>query len=105
MIFTKHSSLGIRLMTYVRLINTSKVMPQPPPGYNDFLDELDMCIAFRRITFYNYSVFGEFYHQILSKDRAAVTTVEHISPTSSTTTTTQTTTNTTSSSSTTTSTD
>lgn len=61
-----------RLLAYVRLINTSKVQPPPPPGYTDFANELEMYTAFRRITFYNYSVFGEYYHDVLTKEIADV---------------------------------
>lgn len=38
----------------------------PPPGFNEFAEELSMFRLFQRITSYNYSVFGEFYHKVLN---------------------------------------
>lgn len=50
------------------MVSINKVLPPPPPGYLDFAEELDLYITFKRITFYNYSVFGEYYHEVLAKE-------------------------------------
>lgn len=57
-----------RLTTYVQLILRSNVAVPPPPGFVDFVDELEgLGNAFKRVTYYNYAVYGEYYHDILSK--------------------------------------
>lgn len=60
-----------RLLTYVRLVKTSKMCPPPPPGYTDLSDELEkFATAFKRITIYNYSVFGEHFENLLDEIRS-----------------------------------
>jgi hypothetical protein len=57
-----------RLTTYIQLILRSNVGIPPPPGFVDFVDELEaLGNAFKRVTYYNYAVYGEYYHDILSK--------------------------------------
>lgn len=57
-----------RLTTYIQLILRSNVGISPPPGFVDFVDELEaLGNAFKRVTYYNYAVYGEYYHDILSK--------------------------------------
>lgn len=57
-----------RLTTYIQLILRSNVGIPPPPGFLDFIDELEaLGNAFKRVTYYNYAVYGEYYHDILSK--------------------------------------
>lgn len=57
-----------RLTTYIQLILRSNVGIPPPPGFMDFVDELEgLGNAFKRVTYYNYAVYGEYYHDILSK--------------------------------------
>lgn len=58
------------MYAYAGLIAAGKNAP-PPPGYTEFADELSLFAAFQRITFYNYSVFGEFYHKVLNDSNAA----------------------------------
>lgn len=48
-------------------------MPPPPPGYMDFVDELEFLTAFKGIVLYNYTVFGEQYHKIMKKEAAQLT--------------------------------
>lgn len=60
-----------RLTTYIQLILRSNVGIPPPPGFLDFVDELEaLGNAFKRVTYYNYAVYGEYYHDILSKIRS-----------------------------------
>lgn len=57
-----------RLTTYIQLILRSNTGIPPPPGFLDFVDELEaLGNAFKRVTYYNYAVYGEYYHDILSK--------------------------------------
>lgn len=57
-----------RLTTYVQLILRSNVAIPPPPGFVDFVEELEgLGNAFKRVTYYNYAVYGENYHEILNK--------------------------------------
>lgn len=57
-----------RLTTYVQLVLRSNVAIPPPPGFLDFVDELEgLGNAFKRVTYYNYAVYGEYYHDILAK--------------------------------------
>lgn len=56
-----------RLTTYIQLILRSNVGIPPPPGFTDFVTELeDLGNAFKRVTYYNYAVYGEYYLSILS---------------------------------------
>lgn len=55
-----------RLLAYVRLVKTNKVLPPVPPGFNDLSDELQsLSNTFKRLTVYNYSVFGEHLEKLL----------------------------------------
>lgn len=55
-----------RLIAYVRLVKTNKTVPPVPPGYTDFTDELQqLASTFKRLTVYNYSVFGEHCEKLL----------------------------------------
>lgn len=57
-----------RLIAYVRLVKTNKALPPVPPGYNDISDELQtLANTFKRLTVYNYSVFGEHCEKILDE--------------------------------------
>lgn len=57
-----------RLNTYIQLVLRSNVTIPPPPGFVDFTEELEaLGNAFKRVTYYNYAVYGEYYHDILSK--------------------------------------
>lgn len=55
-----------RLIAYVRLVKTNKSLPPVPPGYTDIIDEVQsLANTFKRLTVYNYSVFGEHFEKIL----------------------------------------
>lgn len=57
-----------RLVAYVRLVKTGKMLPPAPPGYTDLNDELQsLASTFKRITVYNYSVFGEHCEKLLDQ--------------------------------------
>lgn len=57
-----------RLTSYILLILRSNVKIQAPPGFTEFEEELDnFGTAFKRVTYYNYAVYGEYYHDILRK--------------------------------------
>jgi hypothetical protein len=44
----------------------SNINPPPPPGYTDYSTEIEaFATAFKRVTFYNYAVYGEYYHEML----------------------------------------
>lgn len=55
-----------RLTAYVRLVKTGKTLPPVPPGYTDVTEQLQsLASTFKRLTVYNYSVFGEHCEKIL----------------------------------------
>lgn len=57
-----------RLFTYVQLVLRSNVSIPPPPGFQEFTDELEaLGQAFRRVTYYNYAVYNEYYNEIVNK--------------------------------------
>jgi len=57
-----------RLFTYIQLILRSSITIPPPPGFQEFSDELEaLGQAFRRVTYYNYAVYNEYYNEILNK--------------------------------------
>lgn len=59
---------GKRFLTYIRLILHSNQPVPIPPGFTDFGDELsNFATAFKRVSFYNYAVYREYYHEILTK--------------------------------------
>lgn len=47
------------------LTGRQQKLPPLPVGFTDFADEQELFVGFRRITFYNYMVFGDFYRKIL----------------------------------------
>lgn len=59
-------------MSYAGLVvsKTQATPPPLPPGFTDYADELELFVAFRRITYYNYMVFGDFYHKVLNGETA-----------------------------------
>lgn len=66
-----------RLLAYVRLVKSSKILPPAPPGYTDLTDDLQsMATIFKRITVYNYSVFGEHCEKLLDQLSTTNTSVE-----------------------------
>lgn len=66
-----------RLIAYVRLVKTNKLVPPVPPGYTDLTDELqNLASTFKRLTVYNYSVFGEHCEKILDNLSNPSTTTE-----------------------------
>lgn len=57
-----------RLIAYVRLVKTGKTLPPAPPGYTDMTEELQtLASKFKRLTIYNYSVFGEHCEKLLDQ--------------------------------------
>lgn len=57
-----------RLFTFIQLVLRSNITIPPPPGYQDFADELEnLGQAFRRVTYYNYAVYNEYYSEIVNK--------------------------------------
>ncbi|KAG5681529.1 hypothetical protein PVAND_010953 [Polypedilum vanderplanki] len=57
-----------RLFTYIQLVLRSNVSIPPPPGFQDFTEELEgLGQAFRRVTYYNYAVYNEYYNDIVNK--------------------------------------
>lgn len=61
------SLLWKRLMNYLKVILRNKNFPPAPPGYVDFGDEVEsISVSFKRLTSYNYSVYSEFYQEILA---------------------------------------
>lgn len=57
-----------RLTTYINLVLRTNSGIPPPPGFEMFVDELEaLGNAFKRVTYYNYAVYGEHYHEILKK--------------------------------------
>lgn len=68
-----------RLVAYVRLVKTGKTLPPAPPGYSDLTEELQsLASKFKRLTIYNYSVFGEHCEKLLDE-----LSTEHNEPTTS----------------------
>ncbi|XP_055617620.1 T-complex protein 11-like protein 1 isoform X2 [Toxorhynchites rutilus septentrionalis] len=57
-----------RLLAYTQLVlRTNNPIPVPP-GFQEFGEEVEsLATAFKRISFYNYAVYGEYYHEILNK--------------------------------------
>lgn len=57
-----------RLFTFIQLVLRSNIAVPPPPGYQDFAEELEnLGQAFRRVTYYNYAVYNEYYNEIIHK--------------------------------------
>jgi len=55
-----------RLTTFVQFMLRSNSEVPPPPGFQDFINELEaLGNAFKRVTYFNYAVYGEYYHDIL----------------------------------------
>ncbi|XP_055526010.1 T-complex protein 11-like protein 1 isoform X2 [Wyeomyia smithii] len=57
-----------RLLTFTQLVlRTNNAIPVPP-GFQEFADDVEgLAKAFKRISYYNYAVYGEYYHEILNK--------------------------------------
>ncbi|XP_053688836.1 T-complex protein 11-like protein 1 isoform X2 [Sabethes cyaneus] len=57
-----------RLLTYTQLVlRTNNAIPVPP-GFQEFAEDVEgLAKAFKRISYYNYAVYGEYYHEILNK--------------------------------------
>lgn len=76
-----------RLIAYVRLVKSSKIMPPVPPGYTDMTVELQtLANTFKRLTVYNYSVFGEHCENLLEviSNSSSVSQSEATTPTNET---------------------
>uniref|UniRef100_U5EVV9 Putative sok1 kinase belonging to the ste20/sps1/gc kinase family n=1 Tax=Corethrella appendiculata TaxID=1370023 RepID=U5EVV9_9DIPT len=57
-----------RLLTYVKLDLRTNNQTPIPPGFLEYAEEIEnFANAFKRISFYNYAVYGEYYHEILNK--------------------------------------
>uniref|UniRef100_A0A1L8DLI4 Putative sok1 kinase belonging to the ste20/sps1/gc kinase family n=1 Tax=Nyssomyia neivai TaxID=330878 RepID=A0A1L8DLI4_9DIPT len=57
-----------RFTTYLRMCIYSKSLPPTPPGFMEFANELEgVSNAFKSLTSYNYSVYGEVYQEMLKK--------------------------------------
>lgn len=57
-----------RLFTYIQLVMKINSSVPSPPGYVELMEELEAIgNAFKRVTYYNYAVYGEYYQEILSK--------------------------------------
>lgn len=63
--------LWTRATAYVRLVKsnqTNQTLPPVPPGYTDISDELQtLANSFKRLTVYNYSVFGDHYDKLFDE--------------------------------------
>lgn len=57
-----------RLLAFIQLVlRTNNPIPVPP-GFQEFADDMEaLAAAFKRISYYNYAVYGEYYHEILNK--------------------------------------
>lgn len=57
-----------RLLAYIQLVlRTNNPIPVPP-GFQEFAEDLEsLATAFKRISYYNYAVYGEYFHEILNK--------------------------------------
>lgn len=69
----KYSKISAkRFFNYLRLVLRSKTNPPPPPGFTDFGEEVEnIATAFKRLTTYNYSVYSEFYHEMIASSATA----------------------------------
>lgn len=58
-----------KLLTYLQLVQVNKTsLPSVPPEYVDIRDELKtLANIFKRVTEYNFSVFGDFYEKRLNE--------------------------------------
>lgn len=62
------SLLWKRFLAYIRLILRSNQPVPVPPGYLDYADEVgNFATAFKRVTYYNYAVYREYYHEMIDK--------------------------------------
>lgn len=75
-----------RLTAYVRLVKTNKTVPPVPPGYTDLTEDLqNVASTFKRLTVYNYSVFGDHCEKLLDDlSKPSATTESQTEPTIST---------------------
>ncbi|XP_062537087.1 T-complex protein 11-like protein 1 isoform X2 [Armigeres subalbatus] len=57
-----------RLLAYIQLVLRTNSSIPAPPGFQEFADDVEgLATAFKRISYYNYAVYGEYYHEILNK--------------------------------------
>ncbi|XP_055585627.1 T-complex protein 11-like protein 1 isoform X2 [Uranotaenia lowii] len=57
-----------RLLAYIQLVLRTNSHIPVPPGFQEFADEVEsLATAFKRISYYNYAVYGEYFHEILNK--------------------------------------
>lgn len=57
-----------RLLAYIQLVLRTNSSIPAPPGFQEFSDGIEsLATAFKRISYYNYAVYGEYYHEILNK--------------------------------------
>ncbi|XP_058443970.1 T-complex protein 11-like protein 1 isoform X1 [Malaya genurostris] len=57
-----------RLLTFILLVLRTNNPVPVPPGFQEFADDVEgLAKAFKRISYYNYAVYGEYYHEILNK--------------------------------------
>ncbi|XP_065084776.1 T-complex protein 11-like protein 1 isoform X2 [Ochlerotatus camptorhynchus] len=57
-----------RLLAYIQLVLRTNSSIPVPPGFQEFADDVEgLATAFKRISYYNYAVYGEYFHEILNK--------------------------------------
>lgn len=62
------SLLWKRFVTYISLNLRNNSQIPTPPGYLDYVVELEsFAAAFKRLTYYNHAVYREYYQELLDK--------------------------------------
>lgn len=57
-----------RFVTYISLNLRNNSHIPTPPGYTDYVTELEsFAAAFKRLTYYNHAVYREYYQELLDK--------------------------------------
>ncbi|XP_063703942.1 T-complex protein 11-like protein 1 [Culicoides brevitarsis] len=57
-----------RFVTYISLNLRNNAMIPTPPGFTDYVAELEsIAAAFKRLTYYNHAVYREYYQELLDK--------------------------------------
>lgn len=57
-----------RFVTYISLNLRNNSQIPTPPGYLDYVAELEsFAAAFKRLTYYNHAVYREYYQELLDK--------------------------------------
>lgn len=66
-----------RFVTYISLnLRNSSQIPTPP-GYLDYVGELEsFAAAFKRLTYYNHAVYREYYQELLDKINKQISRTE-----------------------------